>query len=1271
LKELFNRLGGRRLYILGAAILMFLIAVLVNQFVVSSTSSSYYARKIQRDVLQKERDFKKLSTDTTLLSSLVQRDYDYQTLRDLTDKQRGYLFFIYHKDTAAQNRLVFWNTQQALPPINIMNESDVSRMVRLSNGLYVHISKAITLPGGRQLSVEGLLPVMWQYFVQIENLKKEFASFPEAGKRVDISFKPTEYAIKSSYGNTLFYLEPTNIKEQDTSWWWRIFTFMGIFLLIVFIHQTATHFATRYGLLAGIAFLLSAIVLMRMFTYYYPDLLELRQFELFDPSIYSSSFVFSSLGDLMINGILFCWLMLFISRRLPTEKIRALRPQWLSLLCTVFALTLLVAVTFIFADILQSLVADAQISFNVTNFFSLTKYSFIGFLILGTLSLSYFFFSQMILNIIKRLSEGSVYFVILVTLFVGLAILTFTRSTTVVELNLYVLVWLVIYILMMQQKIFSGINTRLNISEVLYWLFVFSFSITGVIIFENKKIEFEQRKLFAEKLSLRADPSSERLLSIALTYFDNDFLQRNFERFKDRADNAELKDSIIKKSFSAYLDKYDTRIFTFDAAERPLFNGVEVSYDTLNTIFRIQGKETSIEDLKYFEKSYDKFSYIYKKDVVDTFGVNIGYFFVLSEPKRYKSDALIPEVFRQTKELVPEYSPGYYYGVYSKLGLINYYNDYPFPTRLSFNKLPKFEFEVRKNNDFEELWYRHSSDKVVVIAKKDNSFIEGITLFSYLFSTFILLLFIYRTTAFLVRSRFKTGALSEYFQFSIRSQIHSTIIMVSLLSFLIIGVATILFFIKRYDRNNQDKLSRAIQIMVNEVQNQLADHSSFNNGVLLFETGANQEVEQLMQEISEIHGTDVNLYDTSGTLRVSSNPLIYNKGVLSEKMNPIAYYNLNNLKAVQFVADEQMGKVDYISVYSPVRDEQGNAYAYLNIPSYSTQGELKQEISNFLVTIINLNAFIFLVAGAIALFITNRITHSFTLIGQKMRDINLQKINQEIQWKRKDEIGELVNEYNKMVHKLDESAEALAKSEREGAWRQMAKQVAHEIKNPLTPMKLSIQYLQKAIDNNSPQVKEMTANVAKTLIEQIDHLSKIASDFSQFANIGNQRNEIFDLHEVLYSLASLYDSMENVNFTWEPVNHKVMLYADKTQLNRLFTNLMQNAIEAPENQHKRTIEVNEHINGENIVVSIRDNGGGIPVQTRDKIFMPNFTTKSSGTGLGLAMSKSIAEQSQGDIWFETTDGAGTTFFVKLPLFRGDVMETQTADGRRQSEMAES
>jgi signal transduction histidine kinase len=539
----------------------------------------------------------------------------------------------------------------------------------------------------------------------------------------------------------------------------------------------------------------------------------------------------------------------------------------------------------------------------------------------------------------------------------------------------------------------------------------------------------------------------------------------------------------------------------------------------------------------------------------------------------------------------------------------------------------------------------------VIVARKDNSFIETITLFAYLFSTFLFLLAFYRLVAFLIRNRLRKASWKEYWQLSIRSQIHSTIILISLLLFVVIGIATVIFIIDRYHRNNQDRLTRAIQIMVNEVQKKLADNTDFEEGIMLYEPGFGDEVEQLMKDISDIHGMDVNLYDTAGDLKVTSNPDIYYRGVLSEKMNPLAFYRLNLLRQVQTVTDEEVGRVDYLSIYAPVRDEDGNAVAYLNVPSYSAEVELSQEISYFLVTIINLNTFIFLIAGAIALLITNRITSSFTLITQKMRDINLGKMNQEIEWQRNDEIGVLVKEFNKMVQKLDESAETLAKSEREGAWRQMARQVAHEIKNPLTPMKLSIQYLQKAIDNNSPDVKEMTGNVARTLVEQIDHLSKIASDFSQFANIGNPKNEVFDLHELLYSLTSLYEATDNLDFSWEPVPHKVLLFADKTQLNRLFTNLMQNALEASDGQPRSIISMGEELNGEYITISITDNGSGIPLATQSKIFTPNFTTKSSGTGLGLAMSKSIVEQAKGEIWFITQEGEGTTFFVKIPLLR--------------------
>jgi nitrogen fixation/metabolism regulation signal transduction histidine kinase len=258
-------------------------------------------------------------------------------------------------------------------------------------------------------------------------------------------------------------------------------------------------------------------------------------------------------------------------------------------------------------------------------------------------------------------------------------------------------------------------------------------------------------------------------------------------------------------------------------------------------------------------------------------------------------------------------------------------------------------------------------------------------------------------------------------------------------------------------------------------------------------------------------------------------------------------------------------------------------------------------------------------------------------------------MNEAIDWKRNDEIGELVNEYNKMVGKLDESATALAKSEREGAWREMARQVAHEIKNPLTPMKLSLQYLQKSISNNADNVQELTRNVAQTLVEQIDHLNQIAGEFSQFANIGNPRNEVFDLHEVLYLVTQLYRVNDRVHLDCTPLPGQVLINADRTHINRLFTNLIQNAIQAVPEDKIAVIEVEEELRGDKILVKVKDNGLGIANDMRSKIFTPNFTTKTSGTGLGLAMCKGIVEQAKGEIWFETRTGEGSTFFVELPV----------------------
>jgi hypothetical protein len=300
----------------------------------------------------------------------------------------------------------------------------------------------------------------------------------------------------------------------------------------------------------------------------------------------------------------------------------------------------------------------------------------------------------------------------------------------------------------------------------------------------------------------------------------------------------------------------------------------------------MQGKVTAINGLKYYEKSFDKVGYIFKKPILNPKQKAVGYLFILAEPKNYKGSGLVPELTDQRKEFLPEYLPTYFYAIYSDRNLIYHYNNYPFPTYLS--SIPRQEFSQRKNGSYDELWHRISTDKLVVIAKKDNLAIEAITLFAWLFSAFLLLVALFWFVSILIQTRLHWRRVLSYLQMNIRSQIHATIIFVSVFSFIVIGVATIYFFINRYNRNNQDRLSHSIQIMVNEVQNKFPYLPTTNGLLSLDQLVPRDDLNKLINSLSEIHGSDINLYSLEGDLIVSSHSFIYTKGVLSNKMHPLA-----------------------------------------------------------------------------------------------------------------------------------------------------------------------------------------------------------------------------------------------------------------------------------------------------------------------------------------------------------------------------------------------
>ncbi len=1231
------------------AALLFIFSYAFNKLYTNHSSISREVKLAEDYIHRHQKNFTNFIEDSSLVKNLLTNKESLDEFSKVTAKKYG--IFFYTVSQFGETTMKFWSDHLAVPPDDLLGREDGEYFRQLSNGWYVIIKK--TLPyvsSSNNFVAFAVIPVRSKFFISTEYLPESFHYSSLADKRVKISEKVTDYPVKSVTGATFFYLDKkTTITVAYNDRLTILLRFAGMLLLFLYIHLMIERQEKKRGAWWAIGLLTGILFSLRLLTYLSPALLNLRQFELFSPIIYGSNSIQRSLGDLLINSILFCWVVLFAWSKLRyVEQPAARFPEKIRWLAGIVALCLLIFSTFILATVIRSLVADSKISFDVTNFFSLNRYTIVGFFVLACLSLSYYYFSQLLFRLIFPLFAGRNILIYFAIGFSGLVFLTIRSGNPEVLFYLPVLLWLLGYTWLVNRRgvIFNRI--KVNIAGILSWIFIFSLSIAAIMLSQNRKVEWERRKSIADKLAVQTDPSYEMRMSIAVKYIDNDFLYQNFNRFTDPQTSKTLKDSIIAGNYVGYLNKYDTRFYVYDAENKPLNNEDPTSYEALNVILTVQSKTTATEGLYYYETSFDKFNYILRRDVIDTANKKVGSFFLVSNLKNYSRDAILPELFRQTKGTDPENSPIYSNAVYVKGRLTSQPGNYPFPIWLTSNEIPKEEIRQKENGDYNELWYKASDEKVVVVARKKETAIETITLFSYIFCSFLFLVAFVQLITFILKVSYSRQGFRRLLQLNIRSQVHSTIIFISIFSFVIIGIATISFFISRNKQSNSEKLSRTMKIMVNEMQKKQAEHNTFDDVVKVYDSVTNHGLQKLVDDVSDIHGVDVNVYDLKGDLQVSSEANVYTKGVLSKKMDPMAFYHLSKLRQVQHVQDESIGKFSYLSIYSPVRDERGEVEAYINIPYFTSKPELRQEISNFLVTIINLNAFIFLIAGLIALFITNRITNSFSIISDKMREVNLGKMNEQITWNRNDEIGELVQEYNKMVAKLGESATALAKSEREGAWREMARQVAHEIKNPLTPMKLSIQYLQKAINNNQPNVKELSSSVANTLVEQIDHLSKIAADFSQFANIGTTNVTTFDLHDVINSLKELYKSDENVQFVWRPVHTKLMVNADKTQMNRLFTNLFTNAIEACKEKDDCKLEVTE-VKADNVIrISIKDNGEGIEPDMQERIFIPNFTTKSSGTGLGLAMCKGIVEQAKGKIWFETEQGKGTIFHVELP-----------------------
>ncbi len=399
-------------------------------------------------------------------------------------------------------------------------------------------------------------------------------------------------------------------------------------------------------------------------------------------------------------------------------------------------------------------------------------------------------------------------------------------------------------------------------------------------------------------------------------------------------------------------------------------------------------------------------------------------------------------------------------------------------------------------------------------------------------------------------------------------------------------------------------------------------------------------------EVALIHKLTISIYDMNGKLLKSSIPFDFEKDqsiTLSKETLEKLAVNSNH----RVTEDKKEGGITHLSSYTYINDNRFKRIGVLELRIAQNNLDQKRELEEFMSSLSLVYMLMFVIAILLAYFLSSYITRSIQTISEKIKETRLNKRNEKITLESaSSEINSLIESYNNMIDQLEESAVKLARSEREQAWKEMAKQVAHEIKNPLTPMRLSVQSFERKFNANDPSIKEKLAEYSNTLIQQIDVMSSIASAFSDFAKMPTQKREKIDVIKVIKHALDIF--VEDY-IIYRPKREELIAYLDKSQLVRIVTNLVKNAIQAIETTNPTpVVEVTVDEINSTVVIGVMDNGIGIGKENVDLIFEPKFTTKTSGMGLGLPMVKKIVETYDGTIEFESNEGKGTVFTVTLP-----------------------
>ncbi|MCI5058199.1 MAG: ATP-binding protein [Flavobacteriales bacterium] len=1197
------------------------IAIGVLLIVLSVLLRNYQLEKsyvINQGSLESEliQDLNQINQSIDVYEGALSEGYglnSFDALKSLIEEE-DYQYYIYENDT-----LKYWSESSTRIDHILNSTSFYGHLIRLKTGWFLFdkgTSGAFT--------IVGLKCIKRLYPYENEYLKNEFKTLTSIDPNCKITVHdPKNDALYINVGGvTGFYLDFSNV-DQDVSVMLTLALVLGLFGIVLILYGLQRLIMNRG--LWPLVFYINALFIIRLITLYFSWPADAFDIPLFDPTLYAGSFFSPSLGDFTINIVLLLYISYLFNRKVDFQPFQIKsRPLWVQLLSAVMMINLLFHFGHALEELIGNLIKNSSISFNINNLFELNIYSGIGIICIGLLLITYFLIIDKFVLLLTRiiLKRNRRYPILLLSLCINIPLHVLAYKYDLAFFIWTISIICICFIIYAEKRQYTFTITLILIA----FSTIFS---AEELLKHNQRKELKTRDAIAEKLIHDDDPIAELLIGDMLNKLVAEPILNQDEISLEDFDLTEFKKILNQKYLSGYFSKYNTECYLYlqngESVQANSGDSKKNSRSYFDGIFDRSLPVEPLGNLVYIDDAALSETYLLKfllKD--DVMNLTRGTVYISFISKLLPEEIGFPELLLDDKANKTLVLDNYSFAKYRNGKLTKEYGEFKYNVTLQ-----KFLDRNTEREGFNHL-IKTDDIKTVVISKPMNTFLGKITTFSYLFALYSVILIVVILINNATNLKFRSANFQNRTQFLLVNILFFTLIL--------FGIGTGYYINKQYQQKNYNAIQEKIKSVLTEIEHKLGGSEDLNS--------VNPDyLQYILNKFSNVFFTDINLFNLSGDLLASSQPKLFQEGIVDHKMHPEAFDFVHNQDKSFYAHQEKIGNLNYLSAYVPFQNKEGLTLAYLNLPYFAKQKDLEQEISSFLVALINIYVFLFALSIVTALLISNLLTKPMRMIESMLGKIELTKTNQKIEYNRNDELGKLVAVYNQKVNELAESAEKLAKSERESAWREMARQVAHEIKNPLTPMKLSVQHLQRSWEADIDNWDERLERFTKTMIEQIDTLSHIASEFSNFAKMPKARNEDFDLLKALESCVALYEKSADIH--WERNDKDFVVHADKEQILRVFNNVIKNAIQAIPNDRKGRIVIRTSEKKFNYEVSIEDNGIGIHPDQKEKIFQPNFTTKTGGMGLGLAMSKKIIETAKGDIWFES-DSKGTTFYIHLP-----------------------